>query len=278
MPIVTFWSNNEKAIGQTVAASTVATAMAMEHNYKVLLISVDFENNTIENCFGAQQSNKELIKSFISGPQINLDTGMNGLLKMAGSNRVTPEVIKDYTKIIYKNRLEVLYSSTNKDIPIEEQLEDYKTIILNAAKYYDHVIIDLKKGLKSQRILDILDMSNAIVLNTEQGTKTLESFFAKKELQKYIKQGKIIWNLCRYDKNSKYNTKNLTRTVWKRQPIFNIPYNTQLFEATSEGILAEYLLRIRTLKNEDENLELLEEAKKLVQGIFNKYQELRMRM
>lgn len=278
MPIVTFWSNNEKAIGQTVAAATVATTMAMEHNYKVLLISVDFENNTMENCFGAQQSNKELIKSFISGPQINLDTGMNGLLKMAGSNRVTPEVIKDYTKIIYKNRLEVLYSSTNKDIPIEEQLEDYKTIILNAAKYYDHVIIDLKKGLKSQKILDILDMSNAIVLNTEQGTKTLEKFLTKKELQKYITQGKVIWNLCRYDKNSKYNTKNLTRTVWKRQPIFNIPYNTQLFEATSEGTLAEYLLKIRTLKNEDENLELLEEAKKLVQGIFNKYQELRMRM
>lgn len=278
MPIVTFWSNNEKAIGQTVAAATVATTMAMEHNYKILLISVDFGNDTMENCFGAQQSNKELIKSFISGPQINLDTGINGLLKMAQSNRVTPEIIKDYTKIIYKNRLEVLYSSSNKDIPIEEQLEDYKTIILNAAKYYDHVMIDLKKGLKSQRILDILDMSNAIVLNTEQGTKTLEEFFTKKELQKYITQGKVIWNLCRYDKNSKYNTKNLTRTVWKRQPIFNIPYNTQLFEATSEGILAEYLLRIRTLKNEDENLELLEEAKKLVQGIFNKYQELRMRM
>lgn len=278
MPIVTFWSNNEKAIGQTVAASTVATAMAMEHNYKVLLISVDFENDTMENCFGAQQSNKELIKSFISGPQINLDTGINGLLKMAGSNRVTPEIIKDYTKIIYKNRLEVLYSSSNRDIPVEEQLEDYKTIILNAAKYYDHVIIDLKKGLKSEKILEILDMSNAIVLNTEQGTKTLEKFFAKKELQKYITQGKVIWNLCRYDKNSKYNIKNLTRTVWKKQLIFNIPYNTQLFEATSEGTLAEYLLKIRTLKNEDENLELLEEAKKLVQGIFNKYQELRMRM
>lgn len=278
MPIVTFWSNNEKAIGQTVAASTVATAMAMEHNYKVLLISVDFENDTMENCFGAQQSNKELIKSFISGPQINLDTGINGLLKMAGSNRVTPEIIKDYTKIIYKNRLEVLYSSSNRDIPAEEQLEDYKTIILNAAKYYDHVIIDLKKGLKSEKILEILDMSNAIVLNTEQGTKTLEKFFAKKELQKYITQGKVIWNLCRYDKNSKYNIKNLTRTVWKKQLIFNIPYNTQLFEATSEGTLAEYLLKIRTLKNEDENLELLEEAKKLVQGIFNKYQELRMRM
>ena len=37
MPIITFWSNNEKAIGQTVAAASAATVMAMEHNYKVFL-------------------------------------------------------------------------------------------------------------------------------------------------------------------------------------------------------------------------------------------------
>lgn len=278
MPVVTFWSNNEKAIGQTVAAATTATAMAMEHNYKVILISVDFLNDSMENCFGAQQSNKELIKTFITGPQISLDTGTNGLLKIAQSNRVTPEIIKDYTKIIYKNRLEVLYSSTNKGMSIEEQFECFKTIILNAAKYYDHVFIDLKKGMKYPQVLDILDMSDAIVLNTEQGTKTLEKFFKTSEMQKYIKANKIIWNICRYDKNSKYNIKNLTRTVWRKQKIYNIPYNTLLFEATSEGNIAEYLLRVRTMKNEDENSELLSEAKSLAVGILEKYQELRMKM
>ncbi len=278
MPIVTFWSNSEKTIGQTVAASTVATVMAIEHNYKVLLISVDIDNDSMENCFGAQQSNKELIKTFVSGPQVNLDTGTNGLLKMARSNRVTPEIIKDYTKIIYTNRLEVLYSSTNKEMSLDEQLECFKTIILNASKYYDHIFIDLKKGMKSEKILDILDMSNAIVLNTEQGTKTLQKFIEKKELQKYIKSGKVIWNICRYDKNSKYNTKNLTRTVWKRQTVFNIPYNTLLFETASEGMLAEFLLRVRTMKTEDENAELLKDAKELMQGILNKYQELRMKI
>ena len=278
MPIVTFWSNNEKSIGQTVSAAAAATVMAMEHNYKVLLISVDINNDSMENCFGAQQSNKKILKTIISNPQINLDTGINGLLKMAESNRVTPEIIKDYTKIIYKNRLEVLYSSTNKEIPIEMQLEYFKTIILNASRYYDHVFVDLKKGLKYRQILDILDISNAIVLNTEQGTKTLENFFKTQEMQKYIKEYKVIWNICRYDKNSKYNTKNLTRTIWKRQTVYNIPYNTLLFEATSEGMIAELLLRIRTIKNEDENLELFKEIKNLTEGILIKYQELRMRM
>ena len=47
MSIVTFWSNSEKTIGQTVAASVTATTMAMEHNYKVLLISADINYNSI---------------------------------------------------------------------------------------------------------------------------------------------------------------------------------------------------------------------------------------
>lgn len=278
MPIVTFWSNNEKTIGQTVSAAAAATIMAMEHNYKVLLISVDAQNDSMENCFGALQSNKEILKTILSGPQISLDTGINGLLKVAQSNRVSPEIIKDYTKIIYKNRLEVLYSSTNKEMPVEEQIEYFKMIILNASKYYDHVFVDLKKGLKYKQILDILDVSNVIVLNTEQGTKTLEKFFKINEVQKYIKEYKIIWNICKYDKNSKYNTKNLTRTVWKKQTVYNVPYNTLLFEATSEGTLAELLLRIRTLKNEDENSQLFKEVKNLTEGILLRYQEIRMRM
>ena len=97
-------------------------------------------------------------------------------------------------------------------------------------------------------------------------------------MQKHIKEHKIIWNICKYDKNSKYNIKNLTRTVWKKQTIYNVPYNTLLFEATSEGTIAELLLKIRTIKNEDENLELFKELKNLTEGILFKYQELRMRM
>ena len=277
MPVVTFWSNSEKTIGQTVAASAAATAMAIERNYKVLLISVDFNNPSMENCFGAQQSNNEVLKSIIAKPKINLDTGISGLLKIAKSNRVTPEVIKDYTKIIFKNRLEVLYSSNNTEMSIEEQLECYKTIILNASKYYDHIFVDLKKGLHHRQILDILEMSTAIVLTTEQGIQTLQEFYDKPEMAPFINANKVIWTMCRYDKNSKFNTRNLTRTIWKKGLLYAIPYNTLLFEASQEGGIAEFLLRVRTMKAEDENTELFKELNNLVEGILYKYQELRMR-
>lgn len=278
MPIITFWSNNKKSIGQSVAASVAATTMAMEYNYKVLLVSVDFFDDTLEACFGLQQTNTELIKALVNTPKMNLESGINGLLKIAQSNRVTPEMIKDYTKIVYKNRLEVLYSSTNKEISIEEQFVYLKNIILNSSQYYDYVFLDLKKGTDHEQVFDILDVSDVIILNTEQGTKTLEEFFELEQTQKYINKGQVLWNICRYDRKSKYNIKNLTRAVWKKQKIYNIPYTTLLFEATKEGTLAELLLRIRTLKNEDKNTELLTNGKELIEGILTKYQELRTKL
>ena len=61
MPTLTFWSANEKAIGQTVSASLAATVMAIEHNYKVLLMSVDFNDETISitSCYTKDISIRE---------------------------------------------------------------------------------------------------------------------------------------------------------------------------------------------------------------------------
>ena len=275
MPIITFWSNNEKTIGQTVSAATVATVMAMEHNYKVLLISADFNNSVIENCFGAQESNKEIVKSLVRKPQINLDSGINGLLKLADSNRVTPDVIHDYTKIVFKNRLEVLYSPIN----IQEDnvlMGKMKNIIMNAGRYYDQVIVDLKKGLKYNEQLEILKLSDVILFNIDQQIKNIEEAFSIDEINSM--QHKLIWNICRYDKKSKYNLKNLSRAIFKKQDIYQTDYNTLLLDATQEGNLPELLLRLRTLREDDENLEFFSKVKELTEGILLKYQQTRTRI
>lgn len=280
MPIITFWSNSDKAIGQTVSASIAATVMAMEHNYKVLLISADINNDSMEYCFGAQESNRDIVKSLIKTPQINLNSGINGLMKLADSNRVTPEIVHDYTKIIFKNRLEVLYSPMNVIDEKEKTnlMNNFKSIIMNAARFYDQVIVDLKKGMKYSQELEILGMSDVVVENIEQGVKTIKNFIATNETKTLLNQNKVIWNICKCDKNSKYNSKNLTRNILRKQAIYETNYNTLVLEAAQEGNLAELLIRFRTLKTEDENSLFVSKAKELVEGILLKYQETRMRI
>ena len=277
MPITTFWSNNRETIGQTVAAACMATEMAIEHNYKVLLVSADFNNNTMLDCFGAQESNKEILKGLIRKPQINLDSGINGLLKMANSNRVTPEIIHDYTKIVFSNRLEVLYSPNNiNEKDQNDTMEKIKNIIMNAARYYDQVIVDLKKELKISEQLEILQMSDIIVLNINQRLNKIKEIIKIKEINNMY--DKILWNICKHDKNSKYNSKNLLRTVLKKQTVCETPYNTLIYDACGEGKLAEVLLNFKTLREEDENLMFVNRMKELQESVLLRYQERRARL
>lgn len=277
MPIITFWGNNEKAIGQSVAASLVATVMAMEKNYKVLLISVDFNDDTIENCFGEQESNKKIIKTLVNKTQINLDSGISGLLKLADSNRITPEIIHDYTKIVFKNRLEVLYTPQNvMNNKKEIVMEQLKNIMINASRYYDYVIADLRKGIQYESQLDILKMSDVIVANIDQNIKTIEKLFEIQEVTNLM--NKVIWNICKYDNKSKYNSKNLMRTILRRQAIYETHYNTLVLEAAQEGNITELLIKFKTLKSEDDNLSFIKKIEEFVDGILLKYQETRIKM
>ena len=43
MPIVTFWNDERDQTGKTLTAVAVATRMAIERNYKILLISTSFQ-------------------------------------------------------------------------------------------------------------------------------------------------------------------------------------------------------------------------------------------
>ena len=277
MPITTFWSNNKETIGQTVSAASMATEMAIEHNYRVLLISADFNNTTMLDCFGAQESNKEILKGLIRKPQINLDSGINGLLKMASSNRVTPEIIHDYTKIVYENRLEVLYSPTDiNENDKKATMERMKNIIMNAARYYDQVIVDLRKGLETSEQLEILALSDVIVFNINQRRDRITEALQIKEMNGLY--DRVVWNICKYDKNSKCNTKNLLRTVLKRQTICETPYNTLIYDACGDGKIAEMLLNFRTLRDEDENLTFINRIKELQEAVLLKYQERRSRL
>ena len=52
MSIITFISEDVKETGQSLSVAAIATAMAIEHNYKILVFSTDFLDNTLESCFG----------------------------------------------------------------------------------------------------------------------------------------------------------------------------------------------------------------------------------
>lgn len=283
MAIVTFWSNTKKQTGQTMSLVAVATSMAIEHNYKILVLSTKYNDNSLELCFGGNDKNKKIIKSLISNPTVNLDNGIEGLSKLATSGRLAPEIIQNYTHVVYKNRLEVLYGYKEiEDRPTKEEYiklcDKYKDIIQNANKYYDLVFVDLDKGINKKLAKEILPISDVIVVNIEQRMDMINSFIELKEKEQLFKGNNIILNIGRFDRFSKYSVKNISRYSGIKRDISVIPYNTLYFEAASEENVDDLFLKIRKVDSLDRNSNFIEEAKQTGEKIIYKLQELQMRM
>ena len=51
MAIISFWSGENRESAQTLSMVAVATQMAIEHNYRILVIDTTFQDDTLERCF-----------------------------------------------------------------------------------------------------------------------------------------------------------------------------------------------------------------------------------
>ena len=51
MSIVTFWNNGKEQTGKTLSIAAISTYMAIEHNYRILVISTGYKDETLNRCF-----------------------------------------------------------------------------------------------------------------------------------------------------------------------------------------------------------------------------------
>lgn len=64
MSIVTFWSNGREQTGKTLSIAAIATYMAIEHNYRVLVVSTGYNDKTLDNCFWEEKKIKKSLGLF----------------------------------------------------------------------------------------------------------------------------------------------------------------------------------------------------------------------
>lgn len=278
MAIVSFWSNGKEETAKTLSIAAIATNMAIEHNYKILLMSTNYNDDTLESCFWENEKTNKTSNLFVQkGPE--LDSGIEGLAKIIKSNRATPEIITNYTKIVFKDRLEVLLSIKSSSYDEYSRLRSiYVDILQTANKYYDLIFVDVNKGLDNEFIRSILSTSDLIITNITQRKKIIDSFMEIKEKEKMFNKNNNMILIGRYDKFSKYTAKNIARYMGEKHDIVTIPYCTLFFEACNEGKVADFFLRMKTVDDSDRNAVFIKEVNKATDVIDYKLQELQMKM
>ena len=161
MAIVTFLGSGKEQVGKTLAVVATATNISIEQNKKILVLSVSHSNDTMKNCYWDEATAKKISMFRNSKGGASLDNGIEGLAKMILSNKVSPELITNYTKIVFKDRLEILLGFKKETLQEEEISEDeasriYLEIIKLANQYYDMVLIDLDNEINQNEINEIL--------------------------------------------------------------------------------------------------------------------------
>ncbi len=280
MAIIAFWSDEKRETGQTMSMVALSTYMAIEHNYRILNVSTNFKDETLENSYFDLEKMESLVKTISRDQtQVGLESGIEGLIKIINSNKTSSNIVANYTKIVFKDRLDVLCSPKTKEYEEYRQISElYPNILQVADRSYDLVFVDVSKRMPEEQVKRILELSDIIVVNMTQKFKTINDFMQLREENEFFKKNNILLNIGRYDKFSKYNIKNISRYMKEKKDIHAVLYNTLFFEACSEGKVAEFFLRLRRVEAEDRNAIFIQEIARLTKDIIYKMQELQLKL
>ena len=279
MAIVSFWSNSKRETGQTLSSVAIATSMSINHNYKVLEVATGFMDKTIENCFW--QPNRENALNLIPGMrQSTFNSGVEGLVKIIQSNRTSANIVSDYARVVFRDRLDVLPAPKTDNIEdYNRTTEFYAQLARIASRDYDLVFIDIDKRMPEKSKQDILMQSDAIVLTLKQGFDSMRDIVELRRSDENFQKNNVILLAGKYDKFSRYNVTNMSRELREKRKMLAVPYNTLFFEAASEGTVADFFIKYRGITDQtDRNFVFMQETKRACDEILFKLQELQMRV
>lgn len=276
MAIISFWSDGEKETGKTSSLAAISTYISMENNIKTLLFNTEYNDVSLENCFWEQKrTNKK--NEFMPFFKTDLATGTSGVAKAVLSNKTAPEIIKNYTKTIFKDRLEILTETKIAKEDYETQRKTYKEIAKIANRYYNLVWVDITGSEDDSLTRTMLEESDLIIVNLPQNLKKINDYLELKQTDGLFNTAKIMVLIGKCNRESKYNAKNVSRYI-NVKDLYPVPYNARFLEATNEGKVDEFFMKFRARVHQDENTYFIEEIKEISERILEKLKELQMKV
>ena len=278
MSVVTFWNSGKEQTGKTLSIAAISTYLAIEHNYRILVISTGYQDNNLDNCFWQSKKVKKNLGLFGPNTNVALEEGIAGLVKIMKSNKLSPDIITNYTKIIFKDRLEILPTFKGGKSSYDDIRKYYPDLINLANSYYDLVLVDLDAQVQDDIAQAIIENSNLMVVNLSQRLTSINEFMEMREEKPIFKSKKAMVLIGRYDQSSKYNIKNISRYMKEKNKVSTIPYNTLFFEACEEAEVPDLFFNLKKMNKDDENGFFFTEVKRTVENMIYRLEDLAMKM
>lgn len=266
MSVITFWGNGKVETAQTTSMAGIAAELTVAHNYKILLLNTKHNDTSLEECFWKETTDVR---------RTDLETGITGLIKAISSNKATPEIITNYTRAVFKDRLEVLTDGNILKDTYDKQKVYMKNIIKIARQAYDLVFVDLEGSVEEPFVQEIIAESSLVVMNITQREKIIKELIKLQQSTPILSKNNVMYLMGRYDKYSKVNAKNVERT-YRLKDVMTVPYNTLFFESANEGGLADFFIQFRKLKPTHPQAPLVNAMEEFSERMIYRLKELQM--
>ena len=274
MAIISFWNSGKEETGKSSSIAAITTFLAIQHNYKILVLDTKYNDYFYQDCYWQEDKTAKLINN----NNASIGQGISGLSKAILSNKTSPEIITNYTKIVFKDRLELLTETNSTKEQYETNKKIFKDIAKIASKYYDLVFVDIAKDLEEDVKESLMEVSDLVVVNLQQRLRTINDFLMAKHEDPILRDAATMPIFGKYDEESKYNVKNVARYMKEKRGVCAIPYNTLFFEASNEGKVADFFIKFRKISPKDKNFVFISEVQKTTEQIIERLKELQMRM
>jgi len=273
MSVITFWSNGKEESGKSSAVSAVATFMGVHHNYKILVIDTKYKDTFYTDCYWRETKKQANAKKTFTG----IGEGISGLARAVLSNKISPEIVTNYTKIVFNdNRLEILVDNSSMRDEFNTHKKVLKDIIKIANRYYDLVIVDLDKDIDKETEADIIKVSDLVVACLPQKLRTINRYAKAKKEKDFLLNKPVMTLIGRYDEQSKYSQKIITKFLKEKQGVAVIPYNTLFMETCNEAKVDDFFMKYTNINKKDKNSSFVAKVSEAADKIILKLQEIQM--
>lgn len=275
MAIISFWNNGETRMGQSSNIAAIATYLGVNHNYKILILDTKFNDYFYQDCYWGVAGSSKVTK----GSYVGIGEGIKGLSRAILSNKISPEIVTNYTKIVFnENRLEVLTDTGTSIEEYEMHKNIFNDIIKMANRFYDLVFIDIDSNLGEDTTNTLLRNSDIIIPCLSQNVRNINKYVQEKPKTQSL-EGKLILPIIgRCDPDSKLSTKNISKYIRAKKDILDIKYNTLFMDACNEGKVSDYFIKFRNVGKKDKNAPFVYSVMNTADKIILSLQELQMRI
>ncbi|GAB1159670.1 hypothetical protein YWY31_56950 [Paenibacillus illinoisensis] len=255
----------QHGLGVTSATAALAAFIGLEYDVRTLVSQPQRTDGDIERFFNRtiNQYNRQFFA--IGG------MGLDSLERVAKSSKLERDSVKNYTLMVERNRLDLLWGSERLNRPQQGSIEAVNMVFRMAAEYYGISLLDARSGQDNDVSNSLINDADLVVICVNQNVSVLEKYFdnQRKYWPEVLEQKQHLLLMTQYDPLSKYKIKNIANKYRFKSPILTIPYNTSFRDHLNDGDIKSFFSKNQYISSNHENYFFIQEVSRAAKTILH---------